>query len=633
MTLSEAECFPGDEVSMTLSFVDWTKDIAAYDITVGFDTSLTLKKVEFLSGDCQYVPAARTVKLSGLHRSSEIRRGDFAVLTFEADKTGDGEFPVSVEAANIFSSEYDLYQPVNPASAVTVYPLCEPVALEAAGIGSKTVSLTWDMPFTDQPVTGYRVYRGGEMIAETENTDYTDAGLNPDTAYTYTVSAVTESGTETAESVPVTVQTSAPKIVSMDFPADTVSDANSDLTVRLAHAVPLSSLKLTYQGEDGRSGSETADLEGADLSTITRHWNVSELPAGSYQITVTVTDTDGTEAVSETAVKVKNSPLKPVTLKAAAGCRSAELSWTLASEAAVTGYNVYRMKDDGKTWEKIAEIKKRDTLTYTDSALTAGKEYTYAVTSTDSFGQESPMSTAVTVKPEADTVPPEITLFKPAGGQHVSGEITVSIGAEDSSGVACVRCDLSADEGKTWETVGKQEGSSGSWKINTASYPDGVYRIRAVAEDNDKNITDGKKMIELAFDNTAPAQIKNVRTVQVTETTATLAWDEPADQDCAYFMVIVSDGKNTREEKVTGTLGINLKNLEPGITYTVTVYAADTAGNAGKASEPFRFDASGDSTPPVISAFGVSADAASANATLTVKVTARDHSKVTERYL
>lgn len=633
MNLTGATCFPGDEVRLTLSFVEWTKDIAAYEITLGFDTGLKLKDVQFFSDDCQYVPAARTVKLTGLHKIDALHRGDFAVLTFTTDKTLDGKFPVAVEAANVFTSEYNIYQPVKPETTVEVYPLYEPVALEASGIGSKSVSLKWDMPFTDQPVVGYRVYRGKDMIKETEDTSFLDTGLTVDTDYIYTVSAVTESGAETAQSQPVQVHTAGPKILSADFPAETVSDANSDLTVRLEQAAPLKSLTLTGKSADGKTVTESADLQGADLSTFMHHWKVSELPDGAYTFHITVTDTDGASASSEVSVKVEKSPLKPVTLKGEAGGGTAVLTWSLAAEAAVTGYTVYRLKDDGKTWEKLAEIPKRDALSYTDTKLTAGKKYTYAVRSKDNLGQDSPDSNTVTVTPEADTVPPEITLFKPAGGQFVSGAVTVSVRAEDSSGVAYVGCEISADDGKTWKAIGKTEGGAGSWQLNTADYKDGTYKLRALAEDTLKNVSDGKNTAELAFDNTAPAQVQNIRAVQVNGSAATLAWDAVADADFSYFAVIVSGGVQKTEYTVKDTLGINLNDLTPKTTYAVTVYAVDAAGNAGAASEPFRFVTTNDTEPPVISVISAKPSVASAKVPLTVTVSAEDISQVSAVYL
>ncbi|MBR3448107.1 MAG: fibronectin type III domain-containing protein [Oscillospiraceae bacterium] len=633
MALEGGTCFPGDEVQLTLSFVDWTKDIAAYDITLGFDPVLELQKVDFIADDCQYVGGRRTVKLTGLHKEDPLHRGDFAVLTFKTPKEYDGDYTVAVESANIFRSDYNHYTPVRTSAAVTVYPLCEPVAVETAGVGSRSVSLTWDMPFTDQPVTGYRVYRGGEMIAETTELRCTDKELEPDTEYVYTVSAVTASGAETAESVPVTVRTAAPKIRSAGFPAETVSDADSDLTVRLEQAALLSALKLDITAPDGSTLTESADLGGEAMSTVSWHWDVSKLADGTYTVGITVTDPDGASDTAETAVQIVNAPLKPVTLRGTAGDRTAVLTWDMADEAAVTGYAVYRLNDDGRTWEKIAEVGGRNTLTYTDKQLKDGKQYTYAVTSRDGNGQESPKSDSVKIVPDADDTPPEITLFRAAGGQRVSGELTVSVAASDDNGVASVRCEISADEGRTWKTVGEAEGDSGRWIINTADYADGVYRLRAMAADNDKNESSGSSVAELAFDNTAPEQVRHVRAVSVTEKNAAIAWDNVSDEDFSYFTAIISDSTKTWEQKADKTLGINLADLTPDTLYTVTVYAVDAAGNAGVPSEPFSFISTSDTTPPTVSSLGLSSEYASANAALTVKVTAKDQSPVTYCYV
>ncbi len=632
LKLTSASCFPGDDVQVTLSFVDWAKDIAAYDITVGFDTALKLKKVDFISGDCQYVAGGRSVKLSGLHEQDTLHRGDIAVLTFTADKEFDGEFNVQVEGANVFTSNYDIYSSIKSSSVVTVQPLYEPVSLKAAGIGSKSVSLKWDMPFTDQPITGYRVYRDVKMIAETKETSYLDTKLTTDTDYEYTVSAVTASGTETLQSQPLNVHTAAVKIASADFAADPISNVNSDLTVKLSQTAPMASMKLDFKDSEGNVTSDTVKLDGEDLGTISYHWDVSKVADGDYTVTVTVTDIDGTADQAEASVSVLNNPLKQVELEAEAGGRTAVLTWSLATEAAAVGYRVYRLQDDGKTWEKIADITARDTLSYTDSNLTAGKKYTYSVTSTDRFGQESAKSKSASVVPTADKTAPEITLFRPLGGQRVSGEIQITVSAKDENEVASVRCEISADEGKTWEKLLEAEGASATWNFNTADREDGVYQLRAMATDADKNDSNGIHVISLAFDNTAPEQVKNLRTVSVTQNSASIAWDNVADEDFSHFIVIYSDQTNVNRRTVKDTLGINLTSLVPDTQYTVTVYAVDVAGNAGPASEPFRFFSNSDTTPPTISRFGAP-EFTSANSSMTVTVYASDLSAIRSRFL
>lgn len=633
LRLTNAFCFPGDDFQVALSFVDWNKDIAAYDITIGFDTALQFKGAEFISDDGQYAAGNRTVKLSGLHSDDSLHRGDIAVLTFAAPAKQDGDFSIQVEGANVFSSDYGIYTSVKPTASVNVQPLYEPVALQAAGIGSKSVSLKWDMPFTEQPVVGYRVFRGGKQIAETSDTFYTDSKLNTDADYEYTVSAVTASGIETAQSQPLTVHTAAPEIVSAEFSADTVSDANSDLTVELSQAVPLSEMVLDIKCPDGKTVSETVELNGEDLSSVSYHWNAGKLADGAYSVHVTVKDTDGTAVSADTTVNVLNHPLEALTLKGEAGGRTAVLTWSLAAEAAVTGYRVYRLNADGKTWEMIAEIKNRDTLSYTDSALTAGTKYTYAVTSIDSSEQESVKSNSVAVTPSADKTAPEITVFKPANGQRVSGSVPVSISAEDESGVKSIRCEISADEGKTWKTLCEAEGDSADWNVDTTKQKDGVYQLRAMATDTSGNESSGVNVISINFDNTAPEQVKNIRTVSVSANAAAIAWDDVADEDFDHFTVIISDGTNTSERTVKDTLGLTLNSLTADTRYSITVYAVDIAGNKGTPSDTFRFVSTSDVTPPSITYVGISSEYVSANSSLTVSISASDPAGVTNRYL
>ncbi len=634
LSLTGASCFPGDDVQVRLSFVDWTKDIAAYDLTVGFDTGLKFKDIEFISDDCVYATSSRALKISGLYQNDALHRGDIAILTFTAptEFKDTDEFHITVEGSNVFNSEYEIFHSVKPSSTVSVQPLYEPVSLQATGIGSQSVSLKWDMPFADQPISSYRIYRDGKKIVETADTTYIDSKLKADTDYEYTVSAVTKSGAETEHSQPLSVRTTGFEIVSAEFAADKVSDANSDLTVLLSQTTPVSEMKLDITGPDGKTVTDTVDLSGEDLSSIVYHWDVSKFEDGDYKIQVTVKDVDGLSNSAETEVSVVNKPLNAPKLEGEAGGRIASLSWSLATEASVVGYCVYRKTADGKKWEKIADIKTRDTLPYKDTSLKEGTKYTYAVTSLDEYGQESAKSNSVTVTPTADKTAPEITRFTPASGKRVSGDLKISVTARDDNLVTGVRCEISSDSGKTWEPLCEAEGDTLDWMFDTTKFEDGVYQIRAMATDESKNESSGINIISLAIDNTAPEQVKNIHTVSLTATAASLAWDDVADEDFDHFIAIVTDPKNTQEYTIKKELGVQLY-LVPDTSYVVTVYAVDTAGNAGPASEPFRFVAESDVTPPLITRMTAKPSIASANASLQVSVAASDISTITAKYL
>ena len=70
-------------------------------------------------------------------------------------------------------------------------PCLAPEGLEVYAIDAYTISLEWD---EQDDVKGYKVYRDGSFLANTEEAEFTDTDLDPDTEYCYTVRSVCEYG-------------------------------------------------------------------------------------------------------------------------------------------------------------------------------------------------------------------------------------------------------------------------------------------------------------------------------------------------------------------------------------------------------------------------------------------------------
>ena len=90
--------------------------------------------------------------------------------------------------------------------SVTIVTLPAPTNLTATAISSSQIDLNWDS------VTGavsYNVYRDGNLIDSSATNSYSDTGLSPSTAYTYTVTAVDSNGIESAHSSPASATTLA----------------------------------------------------------------------------------------------------------------------------------------------------------------------------------------------------------------------------------------------------------------------------------------------------------------------------------------------------------------------------------------------------------------------------------------
>jgi fibronectin type 3 domain-containing protein len=110
---------------------------------------------------------------------------------------------------------YDAAGNVGTSAAVTVNVLNDtfapsvPAGVSATANGMTSVTVRWTASADNVGVAGYRVWRGGSVIATTTSTSYTDTGLQSATAYSYAVTAFDAAGNESAQSSPPAAVTTA----------------------------------------------------------------------------------------------------------------------------------------------------------------------------------------------------------------------------------------------------------------------------------------------------------------------------------------------------------------------------------------------------------------------------------------
>ncbi|MFC5911707.1 cellulase family glycosylhydrolase, partial [Streptacidiphilus monticola] len=86
-------------------------------------------------------------------------------------------------------------------------PPTTPANLTVTATTATTASLSWTAATDNTAVTGYRIYRGTTLAGTTTTTSYTDTGLTPATAYSYTVVAYDAAGNTSPASTPATATT------------------------------------------------------------------------------------------------------------------------------------------------------------------------------------------------------------------------------------------------------------------------------------------------------------------------------------------------------------------------------------------------------------------------------------------
>ncbi len=84
-----------------------------------------------------------------------------------------------------------------------------PNGLRVTGTTTSSVSIAWDAASDNVGVTGYRVYRGSELIGTVSGTSFTDSGLASSTKYSYWLRSVDAAGNVSSPSATVEATTAA----------------------------------------------------------------------------------------------------------------------------------------------------------------------------------------------------------------------------------------------------------------------------------------------------------------------------------------------------------------------------------------------------------------------------------------
>lgn len=601
--VGSAECVPGEQVSVDVNIVDWDQDLGAAEFYLDFDSSLSLVSVK-TTGDYKYVTDGNVVKLYGLSGLEDVYRGTVATLTFDVPDTAYGDYDVKVKSCAVYNDGFQSLKPSTKVGLIAADVTERPLYLTPSYVNSKSLRMTWSMPYCSGELEGYIVYRDGKEIVRTKDTSYYDTSLETGKKYVYEVQAYGADNYLSAKSKAVTAVPQGPVINAVTFPdgADTIGGDKTEVRVAMEKTVDAKAYELSYVDLQGEK-QVIFSGENAALSATDIRWNIKDVPTGEYTVTFSVTDKDGETAEKSVKVNVDTTaPEKVFGFDVFEGEKEMKLTWGIAAEAKVTGYNIYRRTETG-AYSLFKHIDGRETLEYVDKDLAEGDIYFYMMCAVDKYGKEGIYSDEKSAAAKGDETSPEVTLFLPENGKVLSHFVNLSIKADDNVGVASVAAFISTDDGTTWEKLFEGKGASSSYSFDTTKYKDTKVKIKALAYDYAGNESNG--LVHLyAVDNAGPAKVADVRAVAVTDVTASIAWNDVPDDDFSYFTAKYypsDDNKAVRTASTSSTLGVNLSNLTPDTEYTIEVAAVDIYNNIGEYSEPFTFTTVSDTNAPIIS--------------------------------
>ena len=315
-----------------------------------------------------------------------------------------------------------------------------------ASPGNTSVQLFWNLA---PGATSYNLYRSTAAGAETlyksglGGSSFLDTGLSNGTSYYYELHAV-GSGGEGPSSGEAFATPEPNSGFSLGASPSTVSAqpggmGNSTITVNslggFAGIVNFSAVGLP----SGVTASFAPSTVTGSGSTTLRLSVGGAVAAGSYPITVQGTSGAETESVPVTLTVSNGVLLPPSTVSAGGGNTQVFVSWSSVSGA--SSYNVYRsLHNNGP----FASIGSTSSLAFTDTSLTNGTRYYYAITSANG-GLESGLSTIATAMPRSKlaigmTVDAYVQAGSSSGVNFGSATVLLSKRATNTGGSGLNRC-------------------------------------------------------------------------------------------------------------------------------------------------------------------------------------------------
>lgn len=198
-----------------------------------------------------------------------------------------------------------------------------PTGLSASPASATQIDLAWAASTDTVGVAGYRIYRGGALIATSATTTYANTGLSPATTYSYTVaaydaannasaqsasaSATTLSGTAPGSAtVPGAITTPNPTLnsISIEWEISGDTDNNGVVSVRYRRSGDSAWIQAMPLRRVPSGASQNRVMKNKHSGSI-----LDLQPGTAYDIELSLNDPNGGSAVQTVAVNTRPVPV------------------------------------------------------------------------------------------------------------------------------------------------------------------------------------------------------------------------------------------------------------------------------------------------------------------------------------
>lgn len=187
-----------------------------------------------------------------------------------------------------------------PCFAVDTTPPSTPAPPQATTVLSTSIKLSWPAATDASGINGYGVLRNGTLVGKTRNTYFTNTGLTPSTAYSYTLIAEDKAGNRSPQSVATVVTTPVPDTTPPSKPDNLSASAISLDSIGVSWRPSTDSRGIKGYGivRDGHKVGQTTGLHFVDKGLVANK---------AYVYTVVAEDKEGNRSAASQPLSARTS--------------------------------------------------------------------------------------------------------------------------------------------------------------------------------------------------------------------------------------------------------------------------------------------------------------------------------------
>lgn len=234
-------------VSLEFGYHMYGTTMGSMEVLISVDNGITYSSIWSRNGNLGNTWNQAIIDISSFS-------GAVVKLQFKGTTGSSWRSDMAIDNIKILSSTPDTEAPTPPSNLVT------------STITSTSVDLSWSAAIDNIGVTGYDVYQGTNLLTTVTNTNYTIAGLSPDTSYSFSVRAKDGAGNVSDPSATVNATTLPGSITYCDSKGNNVNFEYID-----------------YVAIGGIANTTAANAGYGDFTNL-----VGNAPYGSNEITLSV---------------------------------------------------------------------------------------------------------------------------------------------------------------------------------------------------------------------------------------------------------------------------------------------------------------------------------------------------------